>query len=137
METLTHNTLTGHQSQIFKGICSKITTILEDKVLTSPDLGDYIVSLQGAAGTGKTYLTTQIVKFLKTSNINFMITAPTHKAVSVIANTLTNNGIVANCKTIHSFLGVKAFKDYETGAEKFIIDKTVKQDQATAVLIVD
>jgi len=137
METLTHNILTQHQSEIFKGICSKITTILEDKVLTSPDLGDYIVSLQGAAGTGKTYLTTQIVKFLKTSNINFMITAPTHKAVGVIASTLIKNGIAANCKTIHSFLGVKAFKDYDTGVEKFVIDKTVKQDQTTAVLIVD
>jgi ATP-dependent exoDNAse (exonuclease V) alpha subunit len=137
METLTHNTLTKHQSEIYEGICSKITTILDTKVLTSPDLGDYIISLQGAAGTGKTYLTTQIVKFLKLSNINFTIAAPTHKAVSVIANSLLKNDIVATCKTIHSFLGIKPFKDYETGVEKFMIDKTTKQDQTTTVLIID
>lgn len=137
METLTHNTLTYHQSEIYKGICSKINTILDNKILTSPDLSDYIVSLKGAAGTGKTYLTTQIVKFLKESRIDFTVTAPTHKAVSVIANILMSNGVEASCKTIHSFLGIKPFKDLETGVEKFVIDKTVKQDQRTAVLIVD
>jgi exodeoxyribonuclease V len=137
METLTHNTLTQHQSEIYEGICSQIHSILDNKILISPDLSDYIVSLKGAAGTGKTYLTTQIVKFLKSSSIDFIITAPTHKAVSVIANTLMTNGIEAKCKTIHSFLGIKPFKDYETGIEKFVIDKTVPQDQHTDILIVD
>lgn len=137
MKNLTHNTLTEHQAAVYQDICARITAILDNKILTSNDLSDYILSLKGAAGTGKTYLTTHLVKFLKNSNIDFVVTAPTHKAVGVLSRSLKENGIDNTCKTIHSFLGVKQFRDYDTGIEKFTIDKTVQQDQKATVLIVD
>ncbi|MBU1658900.1 AAA family ATPase [bacterium] len=137
MENLTHNKLTNHQATVYKALNSKIESILESKILMSYNVSDYMLSLMGAAGTGKTYLTTEIVKFLKNSKIDFTITAPTHKAVNVLARSLEKNNVEAPCKTIHSFLGIKPFKDYDTGIEKFVIDKATKQDQRTTVLIVD
>lgn len=136
MEQLTHHNLTPHQSGIYHEICGRIETILEQRT-SSLATDDRIISLRGAAGTGKTFLTTHVVKYLSANDIDFVITAPTHKAVGVIANTLGRSNTRASCKTVHSFLGIKPFKDYETGVEKFVIDKTVAQDQRATVLIVD
>ena len=64
--------------------------------------------LEGYAGTGKSYLITSLVDFFLKNHgeIEFGITAPTHKAVKV----LQQNSINANklyYGTIHSFLGLK------------------------------
>ena len=138
--------LTAHQQEIFNAI----TSLIDEKVggvLKSYDIRDYMISLTGAAGTGKTFLTVEIVKYLikkyppeKTSGFvkyNFTVTAPTHKAVSVIAEMLNSQDIQASCKTIHSFLGIKPFVDYEKGVESFKPDKTKKDKERTEILIVD
>jgi len=134
---------TPHQKMIF----NSITSMIEDKVLSvlrSTNIEDYLISLTGAAGTGKTFLTTQIAQYLskklkdtEKDEYLFIITAPTHKAVGVIASILSENNIQASCRTIHSFLGIKPFIDYETGEEKFAIDKTKKSKDSTSILIVD
>jgi ATP-dependent exoDNAse (exonuclease V) alpha subunit len=95
-----------------------------------------MVSLLGSAGTGKTYLTVEIVKKLIESKISCAITAPTHKAAGVIGQLLLKNNINKTPKTIHSFLGIKAFIDYKTGVESFVVDKKAKRT-AVDVLIVD
>ncbi|MFK5936904.1 MAG: hypothetical protein QM497_00775 [Sulfurimonas sp.] len=87
-------TLTPDQQTVF----NTITSLIDERVtnfLQSYNIQDYIISLTDAAGTGKTFLTVQIVKHLieKYSAIeygeflkhNFVVTAPTHKAVSMIA----------------------------------------------------
>ena len=120
------STLTSSQKIIF----DQITALIDARVtslLQSYNIEDYMISLTGAAGTGKTFLTTQIAKYLKKKSsweYRFTVTAPTHKAVSVIAQMLRENKITASCKTIHSFLGIKPFIDYERGIETFKIDKT-------------
>ncbi len=148
MKTLNENTttLTQHQKEVFDTIIevvgSKVSSILK-----STNIEDYLLSLTGAAGTGKTYLTTQIAKYfiakqkeLECSNnqdYSFVITAPTHKAVGVLAGHLQQHNIEASCKTIHSFLGIKPFIDYTTGEEKFTVDKTKKSKDSTSILMVD
>ena len=132
------NNLTPHQQEIF----NKIISLIESKVsqILKSDIEDYLISLSGPAGTGKTYLTTQIAKYLsqkKNTDYSFVITAPTHKAVGVLSEALRKNNIYATCKTIHSFLGIKAFKDYYTGEEKFKIDRSKKFKESTSILIVD
>lgn len=138
--------LTQHQQEIY----DQITETIETKVSTflkSSNIEDYLLSLRGAAGTGKTFLTTQIAKYLsekqkeldypQNAEYRFTITAPTHKAVGVLAEILRENSIDASCKTIHSFLGIKPFVDYDTGEEKYKIDKTKKNKEFTSILMVD
>ena len=131
-KTTIKSTLTKHQSVIF----DKITVQLEDIVKTGM-VWDNMVALSGAAGTGKTYLTTAIVEHLK-ENYHITITAPTHKALRVIAFNMYNNGINnISTKTIHSFLNIKLFTDYDKGIQKFVPEKTKKDVDKTDILIVD
>lgn len=131
--------LTVHQREVF----NKITALIEKQVksiLKSDNIYDYMLSLTGAAGTGKTYLTSQLAKYLrdkKDMDFSFTITAPTHKAVAVISSMLRENKIQASCKTIHSFLGIKPFRDFDKGIETFKIDKTKKAYDSASILIVD
>lgn len=132
-------TLTPHQLDIFKSVIS----IAEEKVgsiLRSNSVQDYMISIKGPAGTGKTYLTTQIAKYFQSKNMKifeFILTSPTHKAVGVTAQMLKDNNINAKCKTIHSFLGIRYFRDYEKGIETFKIDKMKKEKETTSILFVD
>ena len=143
MKTITNNnsTLTSHQQEVFNNIINDITSNVKN-ILKSNDIYDYLLSLSGPAGTGKTYLTTQIVKyFIENTDIlddgGLCVTAPTHKAVGVLSSILRENKIQASCRTIHSFLGIKPYVDYKTGEEKFTIDKTVKHPPRATLLIVD
>ncbi len=148
MKTLNDNTLTltTHQQEIFNSLVTDIETKVSS-ILKSTNIEDYLLSLTGAAGTGKTYLTAQLAQYfigkqkeLASSNnqdYSFVITAPTHKAVGVLADNLRKNNIEASCKTIHSFLGIKPFIDYTTGEEKFTVDKTKKSKDCTSILMLD
>jgi ATP-dependent exoDNAse (exonuclease V) alpha subunit len=136
--TKSNNSLTLHQQEVFENIVSNIDARLSN-ILKTTNINDYLFSLMGSAGTGKTYLTTQIVKYLKEHHNEYTVkvTAPTHKAVGVLAGIFEENDIEVSCKTIHSFLGIKPFQDYKTGIEKFIIDKTKKEKETASLLIVD
>jgi ATP-dependent exoDNAse (exonuclease V) alpha subunit len=49
-----------------------------------------------------------------------------------------NNGITSiSTKTIHSFLNIKLFTDYDKGIQKFVPEKTKKDVDKTDILIVD
>lgn len=106
-------------------------------ILKSNDLEDYQVSLTGSAGTGKSYLTMQIVKTLELMKISIAVTAPTHKAASVLSELFIKDRLKTTPRTIHSFLRIKPFIDYERGIEFFKPDKTKKDDGPIDVLIVD
>ena len=141
MNVLTNNnTLTPHQKEVFNNIINDITMNTQS-ILKSNDIYDNLLSLSGPAGTGKTYLTTQIVEyFIENKNVlddGVCVTAPTHKAVSVLSSILRENKIQATRKTIHSFLSIKPFKDFKTGEEKFSVDKTTKLPPCATLLIID
>ncbi|MFT5835979.1 MAG: exodeoxyribonuclease-5 [Sulfurimonas sp.] len=131
--------LTSHQKEVFENVTSLIEARVKS-ILKTDNINDYMLSLTGAAGTGKTYLTAQIAKYFrdkKDTDFSFTITAPTHKAVSVISEMLRQNKIQASCKTIHSFLGIKPFRDFDKGIETFKVDKTKKTHDSASILIVD
>lgn len=109
----------------------------KNNVLKSTNLEDYQLSLTGSAGTGKTFLTTQIVKTLESMKIVLAVTAPTHKAASVLSELFIKNKLKTTPRTIHSFLNIKPFIDYEKGIESFKPDKTKKESLYIDVLIVD
>ncbi|WP_294966974.1 AAA family ATPase [Sulfurimonas sp.] len=136
---VTSNELTPHQKEVFDNVTSLIEARVKN-ILKTENINDYMLSLTGAAGTGKTYLTAQIAKYFREkedTGFSFTITAPTHKAVSVISEMLRQNKIQASCKTIHYFLGIKPFRDFDKGIETFKVDKTKKTHDSTSILIVD
>lgn len=63
--------------------------------------------LLGAAGTGKTTLMQEIAKLHHAQRHKIVLTAPTHKAVSVLERKLKVAGIDIPCRTIHSLLSLR------------------------------
>jgi len=76
--------------------------------------------LDGFAGTGKSYLTDLIIKYVQeNSHRPIIVTAPTHKAVKVIRNFI---GSKVEFATVHSALGLREEID-GFGKQKFVRDK--------------
>ena len=110
------NRLSDEQQNIFNQIISDVKNSIEynQKI---------ILSLSGAAGTGKTYLLSRIIQYMA-QNHRVIATAPTHKALSVIETNLANlkhNNVTFS--TIHSFLGVRLVRDFLTGEEAYRVDE--------------
>lgn len=134
LPTAKQHQLTQDQATILEALFESISAECSS-VLNSYDLDSKMSSLVGSAGTGKTYLTVQIVQKLIDAKISCAITAPTHKAAGVISNLLLENKINANSKTIHSFLGIKPMIDYATGIESFVVDKKSKRTPVDVLLV--
>lgn len=128
--------LSSNQELVFDALVSAIEQNIHD-LLRDKDSSKYLFSLQGGAGTGKTYLTTKIVSYFKSKNIDVTLTAPTHKAAGVLFSMLGEQKIFTPCKTIHSFLGIKPIIDHDSGMESFQPDRSAKKRDSTTLLIVD
>ena len=133
--------LSEHQQEVFQQVTDKIKENLLSKIVNIPLFARFL-SLTGAAGTGKSYLTAAIVdeidNFLPVGQYDIYVTAPTHKAVTVMKEMLFYSyDIGVNCSTIHSFLNIKQNYDYETGAEIFTVDRAKDKVNKASLLIVD
>lgn len=136
-------TLTSHQEEIHDAIVGKIVDNIYSPF--KGEVEDHFISLSGAAGTGKSFITAQIVNELlitlygrdKIDDNGICVTAPTHKAVSVIRDMLEKYNISVDCKTIQSFLAIKPINDYKTGEERYVVDRRRKHLSQATLLIVD
>ena len=63
--------------------------------------------LTGYAGSGKTTLMQRVALEFQKHKRAVVLTAPTHKAVSVLAAKTKQAGIPVECQTIHSLLSLK------------------------------
>ena len=103
--------LTQHQQEIFNGVVADIQKGLNGNENYS------IITLSGFAGTGKTFLLSELIKNFNSYRLT--VTAPTHKAVGVITDTLSDNGCPKiDSRTIHSYLKLKLEDDCDTGKKK-------------------
>lgn len=131
------------QLEAFNGIVSAAMTLKDDG---SPL--NKIYSLVGSAGTGKTWILTQIIKEVLSQGIKVAMTTPTHKALSVVTDMLDEAKIVDPnliTGTIHYFLNLKL--DYGFGDDgsadnvstkpKLVINKFNECLQYTDLLIID
>ena len=121
------------QNQAFKEILAKLKEIVNTNMVW-----DNIISLSGAAGTGKTYLTAKLIKQLN-DDYNITITAPTHKALQVLRKNILANDIEnVETKTLQSFLNIRLVTNFDNGTQKFEPLKSKNKDTSkTDVLIID
>ena len=81
-------------------------------MIDNPAKNMRFMTLEGPAGSGKTYLLQQIVKTFNGKKIGFC--APTHKAVKVLTKMAFDAGIdhLLDIRTIHSALGLTMKRKY-------------------------
>ncbi len=130
------STLNSDQLNLYHAITNKIEDIIKTDMAW-----DNIISLMGAAGTGKTYLTTKLIEYFLAKKYTVATTTPTHKALSVLRANIEDSTVKDHPKltlsTIHSFLNIKPVTNYSTGTQKFVIDKTSQNTHSVDLLIVD
>lgn len=73
--------------------------------------------ITGQAGSGKTTALKSIVDFLKENNINYKVTAYTHKAVNVLQEKLNDD----NISTLHSYLRKRPFINEDALSIKYLM----------------
>lgn len=101
-----------------------------------------IISIEGGAGVGKTWLTSQLIDLFH-DDIKITFTAPTHEALGVAKTMLKEIDVDISTKTIHSFLNLKLDyglddKDAEiTGKAKLVPNKYRQDLEYTNLLIID
>jgi len=140
------NTINGaneKQLETFNGIVSAAMTLKDDGAPLNK-----VYSLVGSAGTGKTWILTQIIKEVLSHGIKVAMTTPTHKALSVVTDMLTEAKITDPnliTGTIHYFLNLKldygfgddGSADNVTTKPKLVINKFNECLQYTDLLIID
>lgn len=99
------------------------------------------IVLKGSAGTGKTFLTSELIKVLKTTLYQYgavYVTAPTHKALAVLKTKIEEKPYI-HFQTIHSALSLKAIRDFKTGRQTFIqkINPRFPPFRAAQVVLLD
>lgn len=120
--------LTEEQQHIFDGIIKRVHT----------HQGRTEAVIVGPAGTGKTFLVSNIVKELDRTGYSIAITSPTHKANAVIRKMVENIGVSEDdvqISTIHSFLGLKLV--HEKNRQVLKLDQYNKPKGIVDVLLVD
>lgn len=105
--------LTKEQRDVYDTLVAYLENKLEDKSVR-------MLVLKGYAGTGKTYVLTQVLKrYVMITQNNIAITAPTNKAVKVLRQTANFEHSLIAYKTIHKLLGLKEKIDDKTGKISF------------------
>ncbi len=84
--------------------------------------------LVGYAGTGKSFLIAELIKWLKFQQIDYAVAAPTNKATKNIRSIANIAGVTINAMTVAQLLGQQPRLNEETGIEEFTIKSKAKLD---------
>ena len=130
--------LTEHQQTRYDSLVAKIDEIISNSnaIIRQPNAAYFLTVLEGAAGTGKTTMMVKVLEYFESMDYKVVFCSPTHQALGVIRNTLSDNDIrftenneeyLLGCekliiKTLASFLGIKMVRDLENGTESFTPD---------------
>ncbi len=82
--------------------------------------------LVGYAGTGKSFLIAEFIKWLKSQQIDYAVAAPTNKATKNIKSIAELAGVSINAMTVAQLLGQQPRLNEETGLEEFTIKSKSK-----------
>lgn len=101
------------------------------EIMTAIRPGDFHL-LTGYAGSGKTTLVQHLAKVLSERGVDVVLTAPTHKAVSVLARKLKETGVAIDCLTIHSLLQLTP----KPVGDRMIFERKKRANAVTADVVV-
>lgn len=107
------------------------------KVIDFINSNDQFMDVSGGAGTGKTYLISEIADtILRHKNASstlhtVSVTATTNKAASVISEAMPHRSI----KTIYSFMNLRVSEDFRTGAVKVVPTPAWTVHSGTLIII--
>lgn len=82
--------------------------------------------LVGYAGTGKSFLIAEFIKWLNAHKISYEVAAPTNKATKNIKSIADIAGVKINAMTVAQLLGQQPRLNEETGLEEFTIKSKAK-----------
>jgi hypothetical protein len=122
--------LTAHQQEI------------ADQFIELVEAGHKRILLKGSAGTGKTFMTQELIKIMKHELYQYgavYVCAPTHKALSVLKTKIEAKDYI-HFRTIHSAQQLTQKIDFKTGQKSFVqVPENPKNPRfrAAQVVIVD
>jgi hypothetical protein len=104
------------------------------KIEAAYEPGEFYL-LTGHAGSGKTYLMQRLTKNMLAKKCRIVLSAPTHKAVAVLARKLAEANIKdVPCRTIHSILGLTP----KPRTDRLVFERERDAEPVTAdVVVVD
>ncbi|MGL5874206.1 MAG: ATP-dependent DNA helicase [Xenococcaceae cyanobacterium] len=91
--------------------------------------------LTGYAGTGKSFLMCQLMKFLVKEKVNFIAASPTNKASKNLERLAREVGLSIDCTTIARLLGQLPVLNEETGKEVFQCERDDALEHYEVVII--
>lgn len=80
------------------------------QAFVQPDCLEKFLLIAGFPGVGKSTVMVYAIQALQRSNLEFVLSATTNKAVNVLSKMATRIGLQVPCMTIHQFLGLKLVK---------------------------
>jgi exodeoxyribonuclease-5 len=113
--------LTDHQQEAYDVVYERLAS------------GERFTGLRGYAGTGKTFLVTQLVDQLTSEGCTVTVCAPTHKAVQVLRDQL--NGGEVETQTLHSYLGLRLQPDVD--GQYVLVPEGMEEERPASVVVCD
>jgi len=113
--------LTDHQQEAYDAVYERLAS------------GERFTGLRGYAGTGKTFLVTQLVDQLTSEGCTVTVCAPTHKAVQVLRDQL--NGGDVETQTLHSYLGLRLQPDVD--GQYVLVPEGMEEERPASVVVCD
>lgn len=113
--------LTDHQQEAYDTVYDRLAA------------GERFTGLRGYAGTGKTYLVSQLVEQLVSENCTVTVCAPTHKAVQVLRDHLPGGDV--ETQTLHSYLGLRLQPDVD--GQYVLVPDGMEEERPASVVVCD
>lgn len=113
--------LTDHQQEAYDTVYDRLAT------------GERFTGLRGYAGTGKTYLVSQLVEQLVSEDCTVTVCAPTHKAVQVLRDHLPGGDV--ETQTLHSYLGLRLQPDVD--GQYVLVPDGMEEERPASVVVCD
>jgi exodeoxyribonuclease V len=105
----------------------KLALLAMEDLISQKDVLDFLI-LSGAAGTGKTSITTCLIKYLKSKDIHFKIAAPTGRAARILGKKAKTEST-----TIHSLI-YNSVSDPNTGEVIFKLKPNPVKDKSVYII---